>query len=104
MGFGMQRWITSMPTRKFFGKGNNNRSEHTENIAGHDIKEMYHLEPNNLENLLHKKYSPGYEKVLKKGLENESQKQKLHGWLILIISLAIIVSLIFYLSDLLNLF
>ncbi len=93
-----------MQPRKFFGRGKNNRNEHLENIAGLDIKELYHFETINLENLLHKKYSPGYEKELKEEMEKENQKQKSLGWLILIISLIILVSLFFYLSEKLNLF
>jgi len=53
---------------------------------------------------LKKKYSAGYEKELKEGLKRENQKQRSFGWLVIIISLAIIVFLFFYLSDKLNLF
>lgn len=104
MGFGMQRWITTMQPRKFFGKANNARNEHLENIAGHDIKEFYHLKPNNLENLLRKKYSLSYRKKLIKELEQENHKQKFYGWLLIVISLVFIALLSFYLSNKFNLF
>ena len=104
MGFGLQRWITTLKPRRYFGKRNNPNIEHLENIAGHDILDYYHLKPNKLENLLQKKFLLKDREKLKNDLVQENKKQKLYAWIIIVIALTVISSLLFYFSNKFNWF
>lgn len=104
MGFGLQRWITTLKPRRYFGKRNNPNTEHLENIAGHDILDYYHYNPNKLENLLQKKFTIKDREKLKNELDQENKKQRFYAWIIIVIALAVIGSILFYFSNKFNWF
>jgi len=104
MGFGLQRWITTMKPRKYFGKRNNPNIEHLENIAGHDILDYYHLKPKKLEKLLQKKYSIEDSEKFKNELASQNKKQSFYALLVIIFALAVMGALLFYLSEKFNWF
>ena len=68
MGIGMQGWISKMKPRKYFGGRSKPDGGGGENLSGIDMKNYYHYKTNKLERLLQKKYSPGYQKKLRKEL------------------------------------
>ena len=98
MGTGMQSWISRMKPKKFFGGRSKPDGGGGENLSGLDIKNYYHLKPNKLTRLLQKKYSPSYQKKLRKQLKNENRKQEIYFWISVIVVTIIFIALLSYLS------
>lgn len=103
-GLGMQRWIYTMKPRKFFGKRNKPNGDGQENIAGHEMKDYYHLKPNNLDNLRQKKFTTEYREKLGKQIKAENRNQKLYTALSIIVSIVFFVFLYLYFSGKFELF
>lgn len=104
MGFGLQRWITTMKPRKYFGKRDNPYIEHLENITGHNISDYYHLKPGKLEKLLQKKYPAKDFEKFKNALAHQNKKQSFYALLVIVFALAVIGAILFYFSEKFNWF
>ena len=103
MGIGMQSWITRMKPKKYFGGRSKPDGGGGENLSGIDMKNYYHHKSrtsNKLERLLQKKYSPGYQKKLRKELKEENQKQNFYFLISAVVIIIVFISLIIYLSKL----
>lgn len=70
-----------------------------DHISNQDIDNYFHLNKNNLENLLKKKYSPQYRRELKKQLLTEHHRNSFFTLLSIFISIIILLTLFLYLSN-----
>lgn len=104
MGFDMQRWISNMKPKPFFGRRNDQATEHPEHISGHHITELYHFKQNKLNNLNQKKSTEKYLKSLRQQIHDDNNKQRVRGLVILIISLSVLVASFIYFSKRFDLF
>ncbi len=104
MGFGMQRWITNMKPRPFFGRRERPGSEHVNDFKGHDTQNLYHLNHNKLETLNQKKPTTNYLKLLREQIKEENSRQRVYGLVIIIFSISVLVVTFVYLSQRFDLF
>ena len=98
MGLGMQNWISRMKPKKYFGGRSKPDGGGGENLSGIDMKKYFQFKSNKLERLLQKKYSPGYQKKLRKELKERNKKQAIYLIISVVVVIAIFVSLLLYLS------
>lgn len=104
MGFGTQRWISTMKPKKFFGKRSKPDGGGVQSNSKSFIPNYYHLKKNNLVNLKQKKYSKIYKAILNKQLHKENVRQKYYAFLSFIIAITFLFLLFYYLNTKLDWF
>ncbi len=103
-GMGYQRWIATLKPRKFLSKRSKPDGGGMEHLANRDIEDFFHLEKNNLENLLKKRYSKTYKQFQKEKFNKEQQTAALQSGVSIIIALVLVITLVFYIGGKMNLF
>lgn len=99
MGFGTQRWISTLKPRKFLGKRSKPDGGGVDAEHRRDLSTYYHLEKNDLKNLGRIKYTPKFRRKLRSQIRNEKKKQTLYMVLAFSIATTMLVLLFSYLND-----
>lgn len=98
-GMGYQRWIATMKPRKFLGKRTKPDGGGGESGNKRDIRDYFHLNPNSLENVNTRYYSPNLKKKLNKDLDKENENQFRYKILSILISIILVALLFWYFAE-----
>lgn len=98
-GMGYQRWIATMKPKKFLQKRSKPDGGGMKNDSGTEIRNYFHVQKNNLENLVQRKYSESYKSAVNQKFQTEKRRDLLINLISLIISIIIIAAVFFYMAS-----